>query len=138
MKLIQKIAAGIFLTIGVSFSLVCLIPFFNPEASAEDKEAGFAAFAVIGLPPTIAGGVLIWNLRRQHRQNLQKLLLEQERLFIELINQQEGKITVIEFATAAQISLEEAKMYLEQKSKELNANFEATDSGAMVYLFPIR
>lgn len=64
------------------------------------------------------------------------MYLEREQLFLRLLQQGEGAITVTKFALSAQISIEEAKLYLDEKATQLNANFEANDKEGLIYRFP--
>ncbi|WP_204103299.1 MULTISPECIES: hypothetical protein [Spirulina sp. CCY15215] len=138
MKTLKKIVAGICLTFGIGLSILMLADMINSENSSEDKGDAFAALMLLGLPTVVLGGGLVWNLQHQHRQMTQKLLLQQEQLFLALLQKQEGRITEIEFATEAKISLEEAKVYLDRKATALNGDFEETEKGAIIYQFPLR
>lgn len=58
-------------------------------------------------------------------------------IFFELIQGNNGSITVMEFAIQADITGQEARKYLEQYAIEFEANFDTTDEGHVVYLFPV-
>jgi hypothetical protein len=53
------------------------------------------------------------------------------------LQESDGKLTTVQLATRANISLEEAKAYLDEKALLLNGDFDATDTGAIVYKFPL-
>jgi hypothetical protein len=97
--------------------------------------AGFCL--LIGLPPTAVGGWLIWNLRQQHQRSLEDLADQQEQRFLQILQDQKGDLTMLQFATANQMSLEEAKTYLDEKAKLLDASFDVSETGAVVYRFPV-
>ena len=58
-------------------------------------------------------------------------------IFFELIQGNNGAITVMEFAIKADITGQEARKYLEQYAIEFEANFDTTEEGHVVYLFPV-
>jgi predicted HTH domain antitoxin len=91
---------------------------------------------IFGLPSTALGTWIIWSLRQKHQYKIKQLNLEKEQLLLNLIQQNEGEITVTRFALVAQIPIAEAKAYLDEKAKQLNADFEASDEGGMIYKFP--
>jgi hypothetical protein len=135
-KTLKKITAGIFLIIGISILLLGTIDLANPKATKKDKEGALAAIVLFSLPSTTIGTWLIWNLHQQHQQQIKKSNLEKEQLFLHLLQEHQGEITITQFALTAQISIEAAQLYLDQKAKQLNANFEANDDQGIVYKFP--
>ena len=58
-------------------------------------------------------------------------------IFFELIQGNNGAITVMEFAIKADITGQEARKYLDQYATEFEANFDTTEAGHVVYLFPV-
>ncbi|WP_353933056.1 hypothetical protein WJM97_10950 [Okeanomitos corallinicola TIOX110] len=136
MKIIKKIFAGSFLVIGLAILLLGTIELIDSNKSNEDKEGALAAIVVFGIPSTAIGTWIIWGLRQQHEQKLKQFQLEREQLFLRLLQQEEGRVTITKFALAAQISIEEAKQYLDEKAKQLNANFETSDNEGIIYRFP--
>ncbi|AFZ23155.1 hypothetical protein Cylst_0829 [Cylindrospermum stagnale PCC 7417] len=136
MKILKKIFAGSFLVIGLAILLLGTIDLMDSKETKEDKEGALAAMVVLGLPSTAIGAWIIWSLRQQHQQQLKQFNLEREQLFLHLLQQEEGEITITKFALSAQISIEEAKQYLDEKAKQLNANFEISDEKGVIYRFP--
>ncbi|BAZ33303.1 hypothetical protein NIES4074_58130 [Cylindrospermum sp. NIES-4074] len=136
MKTLKKVIAGIFLITGLSILLLGTIDLVNPKATKEDKEGSLAAIVLFGLPPTAISTWIIWSLYQQHQQKLEQLNLEREQQFLRLLQQNGGEMTVTNFALSAQISIKDAKLYLDQKAKELGANFEVSDEKGVIYRFP--
>ncbi|MEA5620689.1 hypothetical protein VB711_23020 [Cronbergia sp. UHCC 0137] len=136
MKIIKKIFAGSFLVIGLNILLVGTIELIDSRKPNQDKEGALAAIVLFGIPSTSVGTWIIWGLRQQHQQKIKQLQLEREQLFLHLLQQKEGRVTVTKFALAAQIPIEEAKQYLDEKAKQLNANFETSDNEGIIYRFP--
>ena len=137
MKLLQKIAAGVCLLVGVPIVLLVLVEFINPEASVQDKSDALAALIFLGLPPTALGSWFIYSLYRQHRQTLDQHNRAIERMFLEFVQTNQGVISPVLFATQTNLSLEEAKRYLDEKEMQLNGLYEATEAGGVIYRFPL-
>jgi hypothetical protein len=57
--------------------------------------------------------------------------------FYKLVEKNQGSITVMQLAIAAGISGEDSKAYLEQQAKQFEANFEVSETGTVVYTFPL-
>ena len=137
MSVLKKFFAGLCLVIGVPILLLCTVELLNPDTPPEDREGATAAIAILGLPPTAIGAWLLFSLRQQNQHQTQQLDLEREQLFLQLVQQHEGDLTVTKFALAAQIPIEEAKQYLDEKAQQLDANFEPSDEGGIIYKFPV-
>lgn len=137
MRLLQKVLAGVCLFVGLPIIIVATVEIFNPTSDAEDRSGSVAALVIFGLPPTALGAWLIWNLRQQYERSLEDIADQQEQRFLQLLQAQKGDLTVLQFATATQMSLEESKVYLDEKAQQLNASFDVSDNGAVVYRFPL-
>jgi len=136
MNIIKQLFAFFMLITSLLILLLGTIDLANPNSPKKDKEGALAAIVLFSLPSAAMGTWLIWSLRQQNQKKLEQLNLAKEQLLLHLIQQNQGKITVTGFATSAQISIEEAQQYLDEKAKQLNANFEATDEGFIIYQFP--
>ena len=125
--------------IGLPVLLLGTVELLNPDALPEDKEGATAAIAILGLPPTAIGSWLLFSLRQQNQHQSKRLdqAKDRERLFLLLLQQYEGELTIPTFALAAEISIEEAKQYLDEKARQLDANFEPNDEGGIIYKFPV-
>lgn len=141
MAFIQKFLAGFCLLIGVPIVLLGTVEALNPSTVPDEREGAIAAVALFGLPPTALGTWLVWNLRHQHQQKLTQKQQEIEQLlekwFLWLLQETEGRITVVQFASEAEIPIAEAQSFLDEKARQLNASFDTTDDGAIVYDFPM-
>ncbi|MFQ4140290.1 hypothetical protein PGN35_028650 [Nodosilinea sp. PGN35] len=137
MRLLQKVLAGVCLSFGLFIVLAVTVEIFNPTSDAEDRSGSIAALVLFGLPPTALGAWLIWNLRQQHERSLKDLADQQEQRFLQILQDHKGSLTVLQFATATKMSLEESKVYLDEKAQQLNASFDVLDNGAVVYCFPL-
>ncbi|NET30972.1 MAG: hypothetical protein F6K19_03085 [Cyanothece sp. SIO1E1] len=78
----------------------------------------------------------IWYPRHQAHQ----LKLKQQQAFInsafyQLIQQYQGRVSILDLSMTAHIKPEEAKQFLDTKAKEFMADFEPTDQGEVLYVF---
>ena len=75
---------------------------------------------------------MLRDLRRDrtlaHSQKLQSL-------FYKAIKANDGRISAMQFAMLSQVSLDEAKAFLDAWSGVLNADFDVDESGTVVYCF---
>ncbi|MBD2593620.1 hypothetical protein H6G74_04655 [Nostoc spongiaeforme FACHB-130] len=139
MKLIKQTLAVCFLLFGIPFSTLAILDILNPKTPSQSKNDAVAALVILTIPSTILGGYLSWSLVQQ-KQKEQALLIasEQKRLnlvFLELLEQNSGRITLLQLAKNGEISIPKAKQYLDEKSKELNASFEVDENGNILYRF---
>ncbi|BAY22495.1 hypothetical protein NIES2100_22580 [Calothrix sp. NIES-2100] len=141
MKLVKKFLAICFLLFGIPFSVAMMLEIINPNTTPKDKNDAVAALTILTVPSTVLGGWLSWSLLQQKRKE-QALLVasEQKRLdlvFLELIDNNAGSITVFQLAQSSEIPIQEAKQYLDEKAKELNATFEVNEQGNILYRFTV-
>ncbi|WP_375514411.1 hypothetical protein [uncultured Nostoc sp.] len=141
MKLLKKILALCFLLFGIPFSAGMIWKIRNPKTAPQDKDNAVAALIILTIPSTVMGGWLSWSLVQQNQRE-QALLIESsqnqiELVFLELIENKSGKITVLQLARNAQIPTQSAKEYLDEKAKELSADFEVNEDGNVSYRFSL-
>lgn len=137
MRLLQKALAGFCLLIGLPVVLLTLLQLTNPNTSPQDRDEASAALFILGFPPTALGGWLVWSLSQGHQKAAQKQIKQREQLFLDMLQQCQGRITILQFAAAAELSMDDAKTFLDEKAKGLNASFDVSDTGAVVYCFPV-
>ncbi len=81
-------------------------------------------------------GVGWWIWRRyQITQKTQTTTLNS--IFYQLLQEHQGRITVLDFAIAARLSASSAREFLDLRAKEFAAHFEVTEQGDVFYLFPL-
>jgi hypothetical protein len=139
MNLLKKIGAGIFITFGLMILVLAVGDLTDAEKSKEDKDGAFAALIVFGIPSGMIGGSLAWNVVQGGRKQKEKLAAQEsdrlQSIFYLLLKNNHGSITPLLFAMEAQLSPTDAKVYLDQKAKEFDANFDADDQGGIIYQF---
>jgi hypothetical protein len=84
------------------------------------------------LVPLVGGGWL-WRRYQTQRQQHQDRL---DRVFYEGLRQHQGRMMVLDFAIATQLSAIEAQQYLDAKAREFAARYEVTQTGDIFYVFP--
>ena len=131
MKLIKKITAGFLFTFAFICLTVMVTELFDRDITPDQKEdSAYILQTVIayGIPATVAGTWLLWSLKKQSNNHTQNI-------FYYLLQQNQGKITVFQFAMEAQLAGTEAKQYLDQQAREFNAYFDVDDTGDIIYHF---
>ncbi len=82
--------------------------------------------------PLVVGG-WFWQRHRHQRRDQQQVL---DSLFYDLLQTHQGRVTVLDFALTARIPAIAAQRYLDQQAREFAAQFEVSDQGDVIYLFP--
>ena len=132
MKLVKIISAWILLPFGLAIVIAMVADVSNPKS--KDKEGAIAALAFFGLPSVALGSWFAWDVVRKGREEKRDRLQD---TFYQLVEANGGKITVLRFAKAADLSGAEAKQYLEEKAKEFNANYDVSEQGDISYRFTL-
>jgi len=137
MRLAQKILAGVLFFIASPGLLVSLFIWFDSGTPRDEKTSAFLGGLLLGLPPAAAGSFLVWNLRRTNPNPVKNLELEREQHFLDLLQASEGRLTPIKVAAEMDMTIAEAKIYLDQKAKQLNATFDVSEEGGITYRFHV-
>ncbi|MGB6294630.1 MAG: hypothetical protein WBF90_00425 [Rivularia sp. (in: cyanobacteria)] len=138
MKLLTKVSAGLLLSFGSIFLMHVTVEALstnNNTATQEQKqEMASRAFAglVLGLSGVGLGSSLMLSLKKQHQRQLTSHL---QSTFYRLIEEQRGEISLLRFAKEAEITGEEAKLFLDSKAQEFNATFDHNNNGGVYYHF---
>ncbi|MGC9504229.1 hypothetical protein [Baaleninema sp.] len=140
LKVVKKAGAGLLLFVGVPIVLVSL--FGLSDVNSGVRQLSLIVLAFVGLPPTAVGGWLLWSLRTQHQQEQLDLeRAEQQRLqrtFFQMLAENQGAITPLQFSIATQISGDRAREYIELRAKEFDATTEMSLEGSTVYQFELQ
>lgn len=114
----------------------------NPKAGGL-----LATLFILGLILALVGAVLVvalvaapvvgigwlWQHYHQKRRNQESHL---NTTFYQLLQENFGRLGVLEFALKSNLTGLEAKQYLDQRAREFSANFEVTEDGEVLYCFP--
>ncbi|MBI4785287.1 MAG: hypothetical protein HY785_28865 [Oscillatoriophycideae cyanobacterium NC_groundwater_1537_Pr4_S-0.65um_50_18] len=134
MKLISKITAGTLLGFGLAVTLAMMTNLAADNTTAEDRSGAIAAFAFFGLPPAALGGWMFWNGHRKYHQERSDRL---RNTFFKVLKASDGNITPLQFSMESGLDGAEAKVYLDERAKEFNANFNVTPEGNLIYYFEL-
>jgi hypothetical protein len=134
MRPIVKIVAGTLLTTGIPVIFLAGLEVADLKAPPQDREESLAALVILGLVPTVLGGGLIWNGMRHDRQQERDRL---RKLFYELLKEQDGEITTIQFAMASGLTGADSKAFLDELAQEFNAGYDVLEEGSISYRFRI-
>ncbi|MCC5898280.1 MAG: hypothetical protein EA395_08950 [Phormidium sp. GEM2.Bin31] len=144
MKLIRAIL-GIFAYGGAAFFLlVAIVVLFDAEGTLLENVLAFlfclgftAGFAKLGQwlmqHPPLLGGNRQKSIKAKASTEAERL----QKVFYEVVQSNQGSITVMQFAIASGLSGEAAKTYLDQQAKQFEATFHVSDNGTIYYQFPL-
>ncbi|MGI8501305.1 MAG: hypothetical protein ACR2LR_09200 [Hassallia sp.] len=162
MKTAGKLASGWLLTLGFMFITLSASALFNKIAidkasrrlPVDFEEQEFVASnatypddntvvggLVFGVPTLILGGWLALGLYRDSQQE-KKMINQQvsdrlQSLFYQMLQENNGRVTVLRFAMQSQLPPAVAREYLDEKAQEFHANFKVSDDGAISYHFDV-
>lgn len=134
MKRLTKIAIGVLLGLGLPISLLATERLLNRNTIPQDRLEAETALLLFGLPPTLAGGWLVYQGRRKGRKEQGDRL---QATFFQLLQATGGQVTVLQFAMATGLPGKVAKGYLDERAKEFDATFNVTDGGTVSYCFDL-
>lgn len=96
-----------------------------------DDEAGYLLF-VFGVVFTLSGGgYLIYFKRKSNKLQIEVL----NRIFYNLLQQNSGKISLVQFASASNLPANEARKFLEEKASEFGTVVDVDYDGIITYTF---
>ncbi|WP_008315097.1 hypothetical protein [Leptolyngbya sp. PCC 6406] len=135
MKILLRVLGGGCLLIAVPFLILMVAIFFQSNPSEEEQSAAWGG-ALLGVPPALLGITLLVVANRIQSQAAKAEEDPLRRQFFELLEAQNYRITVLQWSRAAGVSGEEAKEFLDARSREFGADFEVGDAGQIIYIFP--
>ena len=90
---------------------------------------------VLAIAGFIAGGYWLWQQYRNQQQRYQRQQARIHAQFYQLLRQQNGRISVLDFAMRTRLSGADAQDYLNTQAQAFSAFFETTMSGDLIYVF---
>lgn len=134
MKPLKTIWATVLLSLGIVLIGSGIYAPFNSAISKQEQREEAIACLVFGVPLAAWGGWIVLGLRQDKQQQ------ERDRLnaaFSKLLTQSDGRITTLAFSMETGLSGEMAKVYLDERAKEFDANFDVDDEGNVNYRFHV-
>jgi hypothetical protein len=91
--------------------------------------------AVLAVTAIATPLVVVWWLWRQVFVKKQEQQSHLNSVFYQLLQDNCGRVTLLDFALKTNLTGSEAKQYLDQRAQEFMADFEVTQKGEIVYCF---
>ncbi len=161
MKTPEKLAAGWLLTLGFMMTTLSVSAIVNKiimfkdiptddgydyreyvNYDAVDQLNNTAVNGIIfGVPSIVLGSWLALGFYRENKLEQKALTQEHNQrlqsLFYKMIQENQGKVTVLSFAMQSQLPPADARNYLDEQAKVFNANFKVNEEGAVSYYFDV-
>lgn len=135
MPLVKLIAASVLIPIGLIFVLAIATELSNPNATRESKLGMTVGGLILGVPTLILGSGLVWHaLKHQDWQRQQR---RHHSIFLRLLRENQGYITVADLVYYTQLSDAEAKRFLDEKALRFEAQVGRQPNGERLYHFPL-
>ena len=139
LKFFKKIGAGVLFAIGAP--IVVLAGYGLLDGSETIRQLSIVIMA-IGLPPTGIAGWLMWSLVRQHQRDTIALNQAQRQklqaTLFRLLKQNDGRVSLLQFAMEADLPGDSAKDYLKHQAKVFDADVEVSTGGNPIYCFEVQ
>jgi hypothetical protein len=132
MRQLKFLVAGTLISLGAILTVIALLALVLPDQPEAQRAGAIGALLIFGLPPIVIGGTL-WFTGQQQDQAREAARLRNA--FFRLVQQGQGRATVLDFAIAAKLDGDRAKAYLDDRAREFNADFEVSEAGAVLYRF---
>ncbi len=125
---VGKLLGGLLLLQGSVVSGGLLLSIVASHAAGGWLAVQLILMVFFGLTPAALGTWLLYNSSKAGRQALRDR-------FFSLIQAQQGRLSVREFATLARLEPSVARQQLDSWAKELVADFEVSENGEVYYVF---
>ncbi|NEP28938.1 hypothetical protein [Moorena sp. SIO3I6] len=133
MKRFKKLSAGLVLSLGILLLTVPVVVSTRREATSQDKVDALGSL-IVGIPATFWGIWLAWRIYRQEQKEVFEHL---QSTFYRLLQDENGRISVLKLAIAAKLPIAVAQDYLDHKARECDATFEVSEEGKIFYNFTL-
>ncbi|MGD1901940.1 MAG: hypothetical protein ACFB9N_06845 [Geitlerinemataceae cyanobacterium] len=139
LKFFKKAGAGVLLAVGAPIVLLAGYGLLDPSSTVRQLSIVIMA---IGLPPTGIAGWLVWSLMRQNKRDaIEAGLASQQKLqatLFRLLKQNDGRVSLLQFAMEADLPGDTAKDYLKNQAKVFEADVEVSTGGNPIYCFEVQ
>lgn len=133
MSRVSKILAGTLIGLGLLGSLGFVGELFDPEESAEDKAEAIPGLVMMAAM-SAAGAWMFWQGHRKFQQQEQNRLRS---ILFNLLKENNGHVTALQFAMEAGLEGKFAKAYLDDQAREFNAAYNISEEGTVSYHFDL-
>ncbi|MEL6221437.1 MAG: hypothetical protein AAFR31_02210 [Cyanobacteria bacterium J06627_8] len=134
MKTFQKAIAAFLLCIGFASIGLSVLDLINSERTGRNQQRAIATLLVLGCVPVGVGGYMIWARFDQiHRQEQQRL----RAAFFRLVRAGQGRISASDFSVETNLSIDEARLYLDERAEHFGAACQVEEDGKALYGFQL-
>lgn len=125
---VGKVLGGLFLLGGGTVSAGFLAGIVIGHASGGVLTLLTILMVMFGLAPAAIGGWLLHTSLQAGHQALRER-------FFQLLQSNQGRLSLLDFATAARLEPAIARQHLDSWAKEFSATFEVSEAGEVYYVF---
>lgn len=132
----QRFIAVCFLILGLPISIYAVFEVNNMSVPKNERDDAMAALVILGLPLTGSGSWMLWSLH----QRVRKEKFDSDWLrhnFYQVIEANQGEISLLKFAQTSRLSGKESQRYLEARVKEFNGDVRQMPDGETIYRFKL-
>jgi hypothetical protein len=90
---------------------------------------------ILPLLLAIAAASGAWHILQRYQQKQQRQQGNLDDIFYQLIQEYQGRMTVLDLAMNTKLPPQQVQEYLDQRAAEFSAQFEVTEQGGIVYYF---
>lgn len=130
MKIFLNVTMVVSFMVGIPVTLLALRDCLGSGVDAETKQGAFIALMTFGLPLDLLGTWIAVTMYRRFQRNK---TLSRERALTELMQQHHGKVDVRAFAARANMTVEEAKKYLNDEAMKKGAGLQVDTTSTETY-----
>lgn len=137
MQIFKLIVASFLIPLGLIFWLSAATELVSPTNISDNPWGKVAGGLILGSIPLFMGGWFMWEWYLERRRELYRRQRYKRSVFMHLIRDNKGLVTVSSLAKAANISPQEAKEFLDQAVSKYHGNSQKLMDGEHYYLFDI-
>ncbi|EDZ95631.1 MAG: hypothetical protein P5702_14665 [Limnospira sp. PMC 1291.21] len=137
MQIFKLIVASFLIPLGLIFWLSAATELISPTNISDNPWGKVAGGLILGSIPLFMGGWFMWEWYRERRRELYRRQRHKRSVFLHLIRDHRGLVTVSSLAKAANISPQEAQAFLDRAVAKYHGNSPQLIDGEYYYLFDI-
>jgi hypothetical protein len=128
---LAKVSAGALLAFSLAMIGAVIVQLNNPENIGKDRENSLYTLIFFSATSGFSAWVFRGALSIENKKR-QAILLAG---FYELIKENKGRLTLLSFAAKTGLSGKDARIFLDERAREFNGDFEADINGNVIYVF---
>ncbi|CDM95716.1 MAG: hypothetical protein ABWU13_10405 [Limnospira maxima] len=137
MQIFKLIVASFLIPLGLIFWLSAATELISPTNISDNPWGKVAGGLILGSIPLFMGGWFMWEWYRERRRELYRRQRYKRSVFLHLIRDHRGLVTVSSLAQAANISPQEAKEFLDRAVAKYHGDSPQLIDSEYYYFFQI-